>query len=1010
MNRPFILFSVLSLLMVFHLSPAKDLPQPERTRRPIEVIHGGPADPAKALTDTAIIMGPWGSDAPHNGQFETSVGEAAWNGWTHLDKTAPRPESAWHVSPYNAAFLHGQTVGNLAAYCGDPAIPACANGDTIGGYLNQYFEVLQWEGTVADTTQGCRLDLTAWLNYDLEPGYDYLLVRLVLGDGSVETLASYTSRGANENLQVGFDLQPGDYVGEAGNGVRLRLIVTSDGAYSDQGCKWPTKGACQVDDIAVTLDNGGTFSFTDFEDGTLGAWETVVMPGVGDFAHLVDNLQDIDPCVDNTSWQVCFVDDGVVVPGTGGTPCITWCYGPSGYVVYNSNGQYDRPDRLHNTLISPPMAWPDGGYNGGTWNFDAYYHETLGGDSAGILVFIQVRSTISTNPDDLDYAAWVRPPFSYYGEGYRRMDFDFGQYLVEGVTYFQVSMDVYEMSTWGWYLPDGTPAPYFDNVRLTAFRHGGPLMYTWPNTLAQDAFPTHGLLDLSDPGSNHVGFDTPGWIESDGVDGVVHGDSLVCYVAATGSDNYLQGLPRLYYRLKANPVFDPYRTAGLPSVGFVEGDSVVNNGAPEPGYYEFHLPDEGFLFPGDELHYFFEATQWDPVQGYTTSILPADTTGFSDFSAIAAYGPLFSFRALPDVVEDGGLLRQRAKILYWEDTGVGADQLLKWEEALEFCNVGLQAEFDVFYSNTDGAEEAGLGHSATVDQLGGYDFILHNSGQCDRQPLGEGTGQFADFSPDIPLLDAWLRLGDKGMLFSGDDVIWNPDIRETWCGLSYVPDPVGPMIGNQISPQVAGTDNPYLGDLAWTVFGGCPDIRTIAAVEALPGTESLAEFLSPNGTAGIYPYAAGAGRWDPTSGSRVVTLPYALERVEGAQALDGSFTLTPVRAEILSRLLEYLQVPGKIVDTPPDAGVLSAAAYPNPFNPAVRIDFNLPLKGRVQVKVYNLKGQLVRTLLDEPREPGLHHILWSGEDDSDRQGASGVYFYEVIAGGEKVLGKVTMLK
>ncbi|MFH1277484.1 MAG: M20/M25/M40 family metallo-hydrolase [Candidatus Eisenbacteria bacterium] len=82
------------------------------------------------------------------------------------------------------------------------------------------------------------------------------------------------------------------------------------------------------------------------------------------------------------------------------------------------------------------------------------------------------------------------------------------------------------------------------------------------------------------------------------------------------------------------------------------------------------------------------------------------------------------------------------------------------------------------------------------------------------------------------------------------------------------------------------------------------------------------------------------------------------------------------------------------------AGALPAPArarlarnVPNPFNPATRITFTLPEGGaRVSLRIYDVTGRLVRTLVDGVREAGGHSVSWNGADDRGRSAASGVYF------------------
>lgn len=69
--------------------------------------------------------------------------------------------------------------------------------------------------------------------------------------------------------------------------------------------------------------------------------------------------------------------------------------------------------------------------------------------------------------------------------------------------------------------------------------------------------------------------------------------------------------------------------------------------------------------------------------------------------------------------------------------------------------------------------------------------------------------------------------------------------------------------------------------------------------------------------------------------------------------------------------------------------------YPNPFNPQTIIRYNLPQETKVTVKIYNILGQLVKTLVDEVQTSGLHQIVWEGENSSGQKVSSGIYFYRI---------------
>lgn len=71
---------------------------------------------------------------------------------------------------------------------------------------------------------------------------------------------------------------------------------------------------------------------------------------------------------------------------------------------------------------------------------------------------------------------------------------------------------------------------------------------------------------------------------------------------------------------------------------------------------------------------------------------------------------------------------------------------------------------------------------------------------------------------------------------------------------------------------------------------------------------------------------------------------------------------------------------------------------PNPFNPITRIHFELPASGQVQLKIYDIGGRKVRTLVHENKEAGYHNVTWDGTDDLGRPVSSGIYFYRIEAG------------
>jgi hypothetical protein len=84
--------------------------------------------------------------------------------------------------------------------------------------------------------------------------------------------------------------------------------------------------------------------------------------------------------------------------------------------------------------------------------------------------------------------------------------------------------------------------------------------------------------------------------------------------------------------------------------------------------------------------------------------------------------------------------------------------------------------------------------------------------------------------------------------------------------------------------------------------------------------------------------------------------------------------------------------------------------YPNPFNPETVIEFSLPQDSRVNLKVYNVLGQVVTTLVDEMLPAGVHSVTWNGKNDRGSDVASGIFFYRIKAGNYESIQKMTLLR
>jgi hypothetical protein len=79
--------------------------------------------------------------------------------------------------------------------------------------------------------------------------------------------------------------------------------------------------------------------------------------------------------------------------------------------------------------------------------------------------------------------------------------------------------------------------------------------------------------------------------------------------------------------------------------------------------------------------------------------------------------------------------------------------------------------------------------------------------------------------------------------------------------------------------------------------------------------------------------------------------------------------------------------------------------YPNPFNPSTTINYQLPAKNHVSLKVYDILGNLVTTLVDQEMEAGYYNVNWNAG-----QLASGIYIYRIISGSFVSTKKMILMK
>lgn len=204
---------------------------------------------------------------------------------------------------------------------------------------------------------------------------------------------------------------------------------------------------------------------------------------------------------------------------------------------------------------------------------------------------------------------------------------------------------------------------------------------------------------------------------------------------------------------------------------------------------------------------------------------------------------------------------------------------------------------------------------------------------------------------------------------------------ETQSGLGPDNDDLFPPVGEEVVGSITGAN-----------INGHSDHYTLGSIEGYeflttPGWYRL-EVWGTSESDGLMANTDGLIDVNPTENG--TTYNQLIVRVE-----DASDNVTSLHDENMQTLPEAHSV---------------SQNFPNPFNPTTTINYSLPSDQFVSIKIYNINGQEIRTLLRRSQPQGEYSITWNGEDDRGNSVSSGVYFFQVTAGEYKMSIKITLLR
>jgi hypothetical protein len=1031
------LLIVLCVALTSAMGYAKDVGQsktpPERTSRYLYVNPDLGTDvqaPRAPMQASTTFLGSWGFDSGPNCVDQS---------WVTIDLTEQLGEF-WHVDDF--AGLSGGSWGVLyplegaqSMWCGarpDAGSMVLCGYAVLPGYGNGWTQIFCSD---CFTVSG-NVNLSFLVAWDSEPGWDQSFIEYSLCDDTWIPISSAVNSG-NGGLYDGTSLAVVDSVviasGDHSGSVQIRFKFAADGAWSDEDGLWNTDGAIIVDSLVVN-DGTGQLSYEDFESATVGdkgagAWNSCNEPGYGDYAVLYPGLQlqQRDPCRSDLDCMWTFFTGSTYDYSCAGYPGVTTI--PYG----NTRGQY-----LFNEVWSPQLAWTG---TGSQAELRFWVYRDLP-DDALIFYIYHVRSFVAGCPQ-----TWQDDGFVYGGfpnPDWLPEKFDIGDKVLPGATHIQIALGCWDMcpfvcGIWGTGECHG-PAPYFDDVRVYRIAANGPQWRVRGIDLFQDNFSADGT--------------TTGTVRTDMAQDIlvltnpnnVAGDSVVVEVsdpeAGVAGDSYTGFGPSVYAFVRIDPP-QPAKSGGALTddiFRFPVVDSVItadgnlwymvrfDTAFTQPGRVgtvvdRFCIDlNDNLLVPGDQMRYFFGAKSADVAGSWTyyfnqynhldnTDAVNAVRFGL-DIDEAAANAE--EMTCLPDVGGEPG-----ADILYVNDAA-GRSARPYFDTAFQQLNLTNKVDrYDVIGPSSN----VGNGLTSRVvdayqQLLPLYKKIIWNSGNLNRGTIGDGVVA-NEKTDDYALLYTFVdqSILDPGLWIGGDLIgaEWvtlgtaSPiQLRTAYMNFNLVDSDHGDL-GLPISPLVIGATGGAFETIAgpdtMVAFGGCPGINQFDVLE--PTGLSQAEAYYNGNTA----YAAILSQTTVNaqgSTAKVLFSGYSFHNIRDDRPV-------PVMDRVIhmKRALEFLG------NTPDEPTSVDPTFYrnslsqnrPNPFNPTTTIEFTLKERANVQLKIYNVAGQLVRTLVNEARTPGeVHTATWDGRNDAGQSVSSGVYFYKLVAGNFVQTKKMVLLK
>jgi hypothetical protein len=326
---------------------------------------------------------------------------------------------------------------------------------------------------------------------------------------------------------------------------------------------------------------------------------------------------------------------------------------------------------------------------------------------------------------------------------------------------------------------------------------------------------------------------------------------------------------------------------------------------------------------------------------------------------------------------------------------------------------------------------------ATLAQLLAYKYLFLNCGPQYR---------FSMYQPDVDIISRWLNLytsptgiqrffwlsGDQGVRELNRRIPWGRLFLNSTLGVTYIHSNYAARENDYTFclpiKYVAGGRVPCGGPAMECVIrsNGCPRTYNVIGVSTSAGCNGVAEReYNAAFNPGVTSYAAVSNVVSVPGGASFKTFTEGYDnctiRTDGSLGYPACGN-DDILTTWLSNVLTWGGYCPSEICTPilvgvnPNIGVAPAVvtslanAYPNPMNPTATIRYTVGAPGRVTLRVFDVTGRVIKTLVDESRATGAYAVTWDGTNDRGEKVASGVFLYQFEAPGFKSAKKIVILQ